>query len=71
MRMRRKKNLEARLQECESYLLDCDTADLNFENEEGNKCLYSIEDIFSNENPLDVYKRQLLFWCTALRALCS
>lgn len=52
MRMRRKKNLEARLQECESYLLDCDTADLNFENEEGNKCLYSIEDIFGNENPL-------------------
>lgn len=30
MRMRRKKNLEARLQECESYLLDCDTADLKF-----------------------------------------
>lgn len=52
MRMRRKKNLEARLQECESYLLDCDTADLNFENKEGNKCLYSIEDIFGNENPL-------------------
>lgn len=52
MRMRRKKNLEARLQECESYLLDCDTADLNFENEEGNKYLYSIEDIFGNENPL-------------------
>lgn len=52
MRMRRKKNLEARLQECESYLLDCDTADLNFENEERNKCLYSIEDIFGNENPL-------------------
>lgn len=52
MRMRRKKNLEARLQECESYLLDCDTADLNFENEERNKCLYSIEDVFGNENPL-------------------
>lgn len=52
MRMRRKKNLEARLQECESYLLDCDTADLNFENEERNKCLYSVEDIFGNENPL-------------------
>lgn len=52
MRMRRKKNLEARLQECESYLLDCDTADLNFENEERNKCLYSIEDIFGNENSL-------------------
>ncbi len=52
MRMRRKKNLEARLQGCESYLLDCDTADLNFENEEENKCLYSIEDIFGNKNSL-------------------
>ena len=52
MRMRRKKNLEARLQDCESYLLPCDTADLNFENEEENKRLYTIEDIFGNKNPL-------------------
>lgn len=35
MRMRRKKNLEARLQECESYLLDCDTADLNLKMRKG------------------------------------
>lgn len=52
MRMRRKKNLESRLEECKSYLLPCDTADLNFENEEGNKALYDIEKIFGSCKPL-------------------
>lgn len=52
MRMRRKKNLETRLEECKDYLLPCDTAELNFEKGEENKDLYDPEKIFGNKNPL-------------------
>lgn len=52
MRMRRKKNLESRLQACENYFLPCDTAELNFEKDEENKAIYDIEKIFGNKNPL-------------------
>lgn len=52
MRMRRKKNLESRLAGCSRYLLPCETADLNFENERENITLYDTEKIFGNQNPL-------------------
>lgn len=52
MRMRRKKNLESRLQECSRYLLPCDTADLNFENDRENTALYNLDKIFGRRAPL-------------------
>lgn len=52
MRMRRKKNLESRLAECSRYLLPCDTADLNFENDRENTALYDLEKIFGRRAPL-------------------
>ena len=50
MRMRRKKNLEARLDDCRSYLLDCVNEDLNHENAEKEIRLLDFEKIFGNKN---------------------
>ena len=52
MRMRRKKNLEARLEECRGRLLECENEDLNFENAEKHMRLFDPEKIFGNSNPL-------------------
>lgn len=52
MRMRRRKNLEARLEDCKDLLLECVNEDLNFENAEKHMRLYDIQKIFGNSNPL-------------------
>lgn len=50
MRMRRKKNLEARLEACADYLIECVNEDLNFENAENEIKLLDFEEIFGNKN---------------------
>jgi len=52
MRMRKKKNLEARLADCSSYLLPCKNEDLNFENAKNEKKLYQLAKIFGTDKPL-------------------
>lgn len=52
MRMRRKKNLEARLEDCKGRLLECENEDLNFENAEKAPRIYDMEAVFGNSNPL-------------------
>lgn len=52
MRMRKKKNLEARLSACEKYLLPCKNENLNFENAEKEEHIYDISEIFGNDNEL-------------------
>lgn len=52
MRMRRKKNLEARLEQCNEYLMDCINEDLNFENAENTDALLNLKQLFGNNNPL-------------------
>lgn len=52
MRMRKKKNLEARLADCKNYLLPCKNEDLNFENAKNEIKLYNIAEIFGSNKPL-------------------
>ena len=52
MRMRRKKNLEARIADCADYLIDCENEDLNFQNAEKEKRLIDYAQIFKNDNPV-------------------
>lgn len=52
MRMRRKKNLETRLEDCNEYLIDCVNKDLNFENAENEDSLLDLKRLFGNDNPL-------------------
>lgn len=52
MRMRKKKNLEARLLDCDAYLLPCRNENLNFENAENEIKYYDTEEIFGNQHPL-------------------
>lgn len=52
MRMRRKKNLEARLNSCSDYLIKCVNEDLNFENAEKAESLLDYETLFGNGNPV-------------------
>lgn len=52
MRMRRKKNLEARIADCADYLINCENEDLNFQNAEKEKRLIDYKDIFKNDNPV-------------------
>lgn len=52
MRMRKKKNLETRLLDCEKYLLPCKNENLNFENAEKEEHLYNLSEIFGNDNEL-------------------
>ena len=51
MRMRRKKNLEARLEACGDYILYLDRDEKNFQ-DKSNKQLIDFEKIFGNSNPL-------------------
>ena len=51
MRMRRKKNLEARLEACGDYILYLDRDEKNFQ-DKSNKHLIDFEKIFGNSNPL-------------------
>lgn len=50
MRMRRKKNLEARLEACGDYILYLDRDEKNFQ-DKSNKQLIDFEKIFGNSNP--------------------
>ena len=52
MRMRRKKNLETRLDDCSNYLLECTNEDLNHENAEKEIKLFNFEEIFGNTNKI-------------------
>ena len=51
MRMRRKKNLEARLEACGDYILYLDRDEKNFQ-DKSNKQLIDFEKIFGNSNPI-------------------
>ena len=51
MRMRRKKNLEARLEACGDYILYLDRDEKNFQ-DKSNKQLIDFEKIFGNSDPL-------------------
>lgn len=52
MRMRKKKNLEARLDECREYLLPVSDENRDFSKAEENKRLYNLSEIFGNGNPV-------------------
>lgn len=52
MRMRRKKNLEARLACCSDYLIECVSEDLNFRNAENENRLLDFEALFGNSSPV-------------------
>lgn len=52
MRMRRKKNLESRMDACGGYLLTLVTEDKNFETATENKDYLDFEELFGNNNPV-------------------
>ncbi len=52
MRMRKKKNLENRVENCESLLMTPRFDDLNFESEDAGKQYLDFKEIFGNDNPL-------------------
>lgn len=52
MRMRRKKNLETRLDDCAEILIDCENEDLNFENAAPSDAVLDLKALFENDNPL-------------------
>ncbi len=52
MRMRKKKNLETRLEEVKSYILDTDCEEKDFEKAVVEKSLFDFENIFGNNNPV-------------------
>ena len=52
MRMRKKKNLDSRLEAVGDYLTDCEYKDLNFKNAKDNRELLDLEKIYGNGNPL-------------------
>ncbi|MBQ8503946.1 MAG: tRNA (guanosine(46)-N7)-methyltransferase TrmB [Clostridia bacterium] len=54
MRMRKKKNLEARLHECREYLLEANGESRDFSKAEENKKLYDLKEIFGNDNPVQM-----------------
>ena len=52
MRMRRKKNLEARLEECRNILFKVYSDDKNFSTAIENKSYFDYAEIFGNANPV-------------------
>ena len=54
MRMRRKKNLEARLSECQSILMTIESEDKNFQTAVKNKNYIDYKKIFGNDNPVQM-----------------
>ncbi|MCR5207467.1 MAG: tRNA (guanosine(46)-N7)-methyltransferase TrmB [Eubacterium sp.] len=52
MRMRHKKNLEARLEAVSEYLITLRTDNLNFNEAKNEKQLINLEEIFGNSNPV-------------------
>lgn len=69
MRMRRKKNLEARLADCVGYMIECVHEDLNHENAEKEIKYIDYEEIFGNKNPivLEIGCGKGTFACTYAR----
>ena len=51
MRMRKKKNLETRLEEVKEYILSTDCEEKDFE-KEVEKTLFDYEELFGNSNPV-------------------
>lgn len=51
MRMRRKKNLEARLEACGDYIIYLDREEKNFQ-DKSNKAIIDFEKVFGNSDPL-------------------
>ncbi len=54
MRMRRKKNLETRLEDCRTILFEIDTDDRNFATAIENKQYFDYTEIFGNANPVQM-----------------
>ncbi len=52
MRMRKKTNLEQRLENCSAWLLPCENEDLNYENAKNEIKYFDFEKIFGNKNPI-------------------
>jgi tRNA G46 methylase TrmB len=52
MRMRKKKNLDSRLEAVSEYLTDCEYKDLNFKNAKDNPDLLDLKGIYGSGNPL-------------------
>lgn len=52
MRMRRKKNLDTRIEAVGDYLLTPIHEDLNFETARNNKSYFDFKELFGNENPV-------------------
>lgn len=52
MRMRRKKNLEPRLEKCSALLIPCRTEDLDFRHAGNVKEYIDYKDLFGNDNPV-------------------
>ncbi|MBQ7044713.1 MAG: tRNA (guanosine(46)-N7)-methyltransferase TrmB [Clostridia bacterium] len=52
MRMRRKKNLESRLEECSDILFEIRSDDKNFSTAIENKSYFNFSEIFGNSNPV-------------------
>ena len=52
MRMRKKKNLDSRLEAVSEYLTDCEYKDLNFKNAKENRDLLDLKGVYGNDNPL-------------------
>lgn len=50
MRMRRKKNLDARLEQCSAYLINCETANRNYEESPDGSQIIDFEKIYGNSN---------------------
>ncbi|MBP9988861.1 MAG: tRNA (guanosine(46)-N7)-methyltransferase TrmB, partial [Ruminococcus sp.] len=54
MRMRRKKNLESRLDECKAILMSIESEDKNFQTAVENKSYLDYKSIFGNDNPVEM-----------------
>lgn len=54
MRMRRKKNLEDRLQNCSEYLICADGEDLNYQTASQIKEYIDFRKLFGNDNPIEL-----------------
>lgn len=70
MRMRKKKHLEERLDNCNEFLLKIDIESLNFKSKDKHKGHFNCEEIFSNNNPVHLEigcgKGQFIIQCAKL-----
>lgn len=54
MRMRRKKNLEGRIEDCKNYIIFMDLEERNYKQAESLRCLIDYKEIFGNNNPVQL-----------------